>query len=116
MSHVNVREEVGRGLVNVHYLLHSYVCGQGCVRPTPFEGWATFTQIFQQCPDACRFAVAKIAADLPYQPQGPYVCWDFHDDTLTNPTGGTVTAPWPKWQGPSADGLIMKAMALYDRD
>lgn len=108
-------------LAGIHYKLEGYICGAGCVKPSPFEGWATFTLIFQQRPNNCRFAVARLVPVFEYEPRGPWLCWDLFDDVLTmgqntQQLGGLITPPWPKWQGASADALIMKAMALYDRE
>jgi hypothetical protein len=103
-------------LAGMHYHLEAYVCGAGCVRPSPFDGWATFTLIFQQRPSGCRFAIAQIVPVFSYEPIGPYVCWDLHEDLTTMPGNNLLTPPWPKWQGENADALIMKAMALYERE
>jgi hypothetical protein len=113
-----------RPISGVHYHLHSYICGSGCVKPSPFEGWAPFETIFQQRPNLCRFAVARCVPVSGSEPQGPWLCWDLYADTLMR--GQLMNGlkyrtfllqpPPPKWQGATADGLIMKAMALYDRD
>lgn len=118
-------------LVGLHFHLHAYICGNGCVKPSPFEAWATFTQIFQQRPNNCRFAVAQMVplkqqfGHVGYKgPEGDFLCWDLYDDDLLVTqrarsrarNDGLLGAPVPKWQGPSADALVMKAMALYDRE
>lgn len=110
-----------RPLAGIHYHLEGYVCGAGCVKPSPFEGWVTFTLIFQQRPNACRFAIAKLVPVYSYEPQGPWLCWDLYADALTreintHKPGGLIPPPWPKWQADSADALIMKAIALYERE
>lgn len=117
-------------IVGLHYQLHGYVCGKGCIKPSPFEGAATFTQIFQKRPDGCRFAVAQCyglernptsyEVTASRHPSGPFVCWDLLDDELvkgrrTGPSG-LIMPPPPLWMGPSADGLIMKAVHLYDQE
>lgn len=114
--------------VGLHYQLIAYVCGASCVQDSPFEGWATFEQIFQRRPDNCRYAVAR---QIPLQmgddgrvdygsPQGEYLCWDLYDDSLLTPSGFKkqsipLKPPRPLWVTTSPDGLIMKAMALYER-
>lgn len=112
--------EVGRPLAGVHYHLEAYVCRGGCTKPSPFEGWATFTLIFQQRPHECRYAVARLVPVFSYEPAGPYLCWDLWDDSLlggqNTQRNGLITPPFPLWQGPSPDALIMKAVMLYDRE
>ena len=110
-----------------HYELHAYVCGRGCIKPSPFEGWATFSQIFQNRPSECRYAVARLVALRNHQGKvihgpytvGPFVVWDlYHDDVVRHQQWKTtlLRPPPPTWTGPTADAMIMKAMALYDRD
>jgi hypothetical protein len=122
---------VGPIKVGFHYLLACYICGPACVRSSPFgEGWTTFAQIFQSRPDGCRYAIAqmvplKVSGDLTTtvrsakQPEGAYIVWDLLDDTLTNGKAlrekGYLPTPEPLWQHESLDGMIMKAMALYDQ-
>lgn len=114
-------------IVGMHYKLCAYVCGKGCTKPSPFEGWATFTQIFNSRPDGCRYAVAQRVPLLAQsgttvshgEPSGPYVVWDLLDDLLvkgkrTAPSGLLMPPP-PVWLGDSEDGMIMKAMALYEQ-
>lgn len=114
-------------LVGLHYRLCAYVCGRGCIKPSPFEGWVTFTQILQQRPDGCRFAVAQMVpmvrdedgtARFTGVPQGPFVVWDLHDEELvrgkrTGPNG-LVMPPPPLWMGESEDGMVMRAVLSYD--
>lgn len=104
-------------LAGLHYHLEGYVCA-GQVKPSPFEAWATFTLIYQKRPQGCRFAVAQLVPVFAYHPAGPYLCWDLDDDDLRQASRrpGLITAPWPKWQAASPDALIMKAIALYDRE
>lgn len=114
-------------LVGMHYQLVGYVCGPGCVKPSPFEGWATFTQIFNARPNECRFAVGRMVpmrvekgvAALAPEPEGPFVCWDLYDRELTTgkrmAPSGLLMPPPPMWRGPSGDGLIMKASLIYDQ-
>lgn len=119
-------------MVVVHYLLHGYVCGGSCFQPSPFEGWASFTQIFQRRPDQCRYAIAQAVplkqvdaeADgwkrvVTTGPEGDWLCWDLFDDSLVLGAPlrnrGLIAAPRPLWRAPNPDALVMKAMALYDR-
>lgn len=117
-------------MVGLHYRLCAYVCGKGCSKPSPFgdDTWATFTQIFNSRPDGCRFAIAQMvrmrrvpgtdefASDE--QPSGPFVVWDLFDEQLVRgkraDADGLLSPPPPKWMGEGEDGMIMKAMALYD--
>lgn len=111
----------------MHWRLCAYVCGKGCTKPSPFgdDTWATFTQIFNARPDGCRFAIAQrvpmaiTAQGVVYdKPTGPFVVWDLFDDLLVRGKrageGGLLAPPPPKWMGEGEDGMIMKAMALYD--
>ncbi len=111
-----------------HYELQAYVCGAGCVKPSPFEGWATFSQIFNYRPPECRFAVAR---RVPYRnhqgkiivgpyAEGPYLVWDlYHDDVVRHQrhkqSSILLRPPPPTWSGSTKDGMIMKAMVLYDK-
>ena len=109
----------GTPMVGMHYQLHCYVCGHGCTKPSPFDSWATFTQIFRNRPDGCRFAVARLVPVFETHPRGPYVAWDLHDDELVRGKrvgpSGLIAPPPALWRSDSVDGLVMKAMALYDR-
>lgn len=113
--------------VGLHYKLSCYVCGPACTKPSPFEGWVTFEQIFTKRPDGCRFAVAQGVplrrntdpnpnTPLFYHegPTGDFLVWDLFNDRLTR---GVVPLrpPVPVWTGSTEDGLIMKAMALYGK-
>jgi hypothetical protein len=97
-----------------HYDLQAYVCGPGCTSPSPFEGWATFQQIFNARPHECRYAVVREAWS------SQYVVWDmYHDDVTHRQNTHSVVLlrpPPPLWTGPTADSMIMKAMMLYGRD
>lgn len=107
--------DAARRMTGYHYQLCCYVCGNGCLKPSPFEGWASFTQIFQQRPDTCRYAVARIIPVFHNEPAGPFVCWDLYDDKLLSLTYRRyVVPPPPVWEGPTEDGVTMKAMMLYD--
>lgn len=101
----------------LHYQLEAYVCGPACIKPSPFEGWATFAQIFNARPDGCRFAVARMVPVFAEGPDGPFVVWDLRDAGVhPYPRAlNFVRPPHPTWQGDTADGMIMKAMALYEK-
>lgn len=115
-------------LVGVHYQLHCYVCGAGCTKPSPFEGWVTFTQIMRNRPDGCRFAIAQLVPLLhnnnpdpstplfiTTEPAGPFVAFDLYTPRSVR-ANGFIPAPPPLWTSESVDGLVMKAMALYGRE
>ena len=109
----------------LHYKLSCYVCGRACSKPAPFEGWATFGQIFNSRPDGCRFAIAQQLVlvhrqgGLIHELDDAWLCWDLLDDEVIRKSSDwrnpTLAAPPPTWTSPSETGLIMKAMALYDR-
>jgi hypothetical protein len=112
--------------VGIHYELHAYIGPGGRVAPSPFGGgcWATYPQVVARAPKAARFAVVQ---QLPLyegerrvvpgtQADGPFLVWDLHELTGTGTVGvNLVGAPTPVWTGASLDGLIMKAVTLYDR-
>lgn len=113
--------------VSVHYELAAYICGAGCIKPSPFEGWATFAQIFGHRPDSCRYAVARPVPIRNHQgkgiigpySQGPWLVWDlYHDDVVRHQrhkVGSINLRPPPAtWSGLSKDGMIMKACMLYE--
>ena len=110
-----------------HYELHAYICGRACFKPSPFEGWATFAQIFNSRPDGCRYAVVRRVplrnhegkAVIAARGEGVFMVWDlYHDDVVKHQRHKTDTLllrpPAPTWTGTTADGMIMKAMALFD--
>lgn len=112
----------------LHYELQAYICGRACIKPSPFEGWATFAQIFNHRPDGCRFAVVRRVPLRNHQgkvfsshrAEEPFMVWDlYHDDVVTHhrhTTASVLLRPPPAlWTGRTADGLIMKAMMLYDK-
>ena len=115
-----------------HYKLGAYICGKGCIRPSHFTELVSFTRIFQERPGKCRYAVAQLAPLYPEHssdpntpifragdPAGPWVVWDLLDEQLVagkrNGPAGYVMPPPPLWMGDTEDGMVMKAMALYDQ-
>ena len=112
----------------LHYELQAYVCGHACVQPSPFEGWATFAQIFNARPNDCRYAVVRrVTIQVDYdnvvkhtKPGGPFMVWDLYHDAVVSRAKRvaqlTLRPPPPTWTGDTADGMIMKAMALYERE
>jgi len=123
--------EVLDPMVGFHWVLSAYVCGAACIKPSPFTGPVTFSQIMNDRPDKCRFAIAQrvpLRLDKSWSaglfmtgdPTGPFVVWDLFDDELvrgkrTGPSG--LMSPPPAWfLCDSEDGAIMKAQALYDRE
>lgn len=115
-------------VVGIHYHLIAYICGPADARPSPFQAWATFQQIFDRRPDKCRFAVVRgipiILTDGEYAanpPEGPVVVWDMLDDKLIQAAqrwsgGAAFPTPVAIWTGDSEDGMVMKAMALFDKE
>lgn len=112
-----------------HYHLSCYV-GRTHTRAAEWEGWATFTTIFQRRPDGYRFAVARqmvlrsigegIASVVKHIPDDQWLCWDLLSDQLTGGhnlqhSDGLMRPPPPMWTGPTEEALVMRAMALYDR-
>lgn len=120
--------------IGAHYQLSCFVCGRGCTKASPFEGWATFAQIFNARPDGCRYAVARVVplvvnwsmrrpttVSNAAEPAGDFIAWDLYDDSLMSGfnfagQGGTwITPPPVLWRSEHEDGLVMKCMALYER-
>lgn len=116
--------------VAMHYELQAYICGPACSKPSPFQGWATFAQIFQNRPNNCRYAVVRRVplrshegkAFVAARAEGPYLVWDLYHDQVVRGGGWgaandiTLRPPPAKWSGATRDGMIMKAMMLYDRE
>lgn len=119
-------------IVGLHYRLYAYICGKACIRHAPDAAPRTFTTIFNERPNECRFAVVqripliKVGPDGPSQtvrydnPTGPFVVWDLFDEELTRGrrTGpGGFMSPPPAWYlGPTESAATMKALALYDKE
>lgn len=117
--------------VGYHFQLECYVGPGGDIRLSPFEGWATFAQIFAKRPDKFRFAVARMVplkrvklnvnhdvVEAGDEPVSDWLVWDLLSDDLTNGRAlrqrGILPTPAPLWQGEHKDGLVMKCVALYD--
>lgn len=118
-------------MVGFRYTLAAYVCQCHVISPSFGSDWVTFTTIFQQRPDGCRFGVGRAIPLMPEPsadpdtplfhygvPSGPYLAWDFFDEVLEKAArqskSGLVSAPSPVWEADTADGLVMKVLALYD--
>lgn len=117
--------------VGYHFQLECYVGPGGDVRASPFEGWATFPQIFARRPDKFRFAVARMVplkrvtvsaqrdvVEAGDEPAGDWLVWDLLSKDITNGrslrNNGILPTPPPLWQSEHLDGLVMKCVALYD--
>lgn len=120
-------------IVGLHYRLYAYVCGKACIQAPPHTDPVTFTTVFNERPNKCRFAVAQqiplVRGKQPPgpthivtygDPTGPFVVWDLFDDELVRgrragPSG--FLAPPPAWYlGPTESAATMKALALYDKE
>lgn len=122
----------GTALAGPHFYLECYV-GSGSTTMSPFEGWATFHQIFVNArPYNYRFAIARmvpIYANHSVQHDGTvtmiaghdlvgdWLCWDLHavDREYANflrSQQRLIFTPVPIWQSDSLDGLIMKALVI----
>lgn len=98
----------------------AYVCCGGCTKSSMYTAWATFWEIYVERPNNCRFVVVENAPTnkhAPWWPQSPYLAWDLLSDKI-DPTGlpTELVPPWPLWQADNPDALIVKAIALYDRE
>lgn len=117
--------------VGMHYVLSAYVM-KGKIEPSPFDGPRTFDAIFTARPEGCRFAVAQAVMlrrnpdprpstplfNTDPAPSGPFVVWDLLDEELVRgrrrSESGLMAPPPALWMHDSEDGMVMKAMALYD--
>lgn len=88
------------------YKLHAYVCGTACTKSSPFEGWATFDQIFNHRPNDCRYGVAQTTA-------GDVLVWDFYCDALLEHNSLVLRAPPPVRMGFDLDAMTMATMMTY---
>lgn len=99
------------------YMLHAYVCGHGCVRLSQHEGWMTFSRVFIERPDDCRYAVATT------EPPPKVVVWDLYDHDLLKRVAkrlgqplAPLLAPAPIREHDDLDAAVMAAQLLYDHD
>lgn len=113
------------GQAGFHYRLSCYV-GRGRVKPAPTFNLVTFTQIFIERPDDFRYAVGRMAPLVPdaqmdgmsyltSEPIGPYLVWDMYA-VEAGQMNGFVKPPPALWAGPTEEGVVMKAIALYDAE
>lgn len=105
----------GANSMDNHYRVHAYVCSASCVRYSPIEGFATFGTIFQQRPSTCRYVVVERPAER------DFVVWDMFDGDMlaracTTAFDKVLEPPKPVWAAADPHSLVMKAVALYDRD
>lgn len=111
----------------LHYHLHAFVGPHSEVRLSPWQGWATFATIFSNRPDRFRFAVARQLVLVQEDPANnalvhkladEWLCWDLLTDDLVRgrhlTNKGIIGAPAALWTAPTADALVMKAIALFD--
>lgn len=105
--------------------------GASEVKSAPIEGWATFAVINELRPKGFRFAVVRRiplyrgdpSPSKPLvehgEPTGPFVVWDLDDLELKrgqrNGPDGLPNPPPPLYMGETEDGMVMKALSLYDR-
>jgi hypothetical protein len=90
-----------------HYLLHAYVCGESCVRWSNDIGWVTFSQVYRDRPNNCRFAVAEEKPDQ-------IIVWDLFD-VMQTPSYRLIT-PEPFGLHTTIDAAVMATQMLYDTE
>lgn len=96
-----------------HFLLNCYICGPGCTQPSPFQGWASFEQIYSHRPSGCRYAVA---ARICATGEAPFVLWDLLEAEAVFEIDSTrIVAPEYLATGGTSEGLIVKAAMLYEK-
>jgi hypothetical protein len=122
--------------VGIHYRVAGYVSAGGITPiPDPDPDRAmTFTEVVQQKPADHRFAIGQMfrlrmvristapgaVAEAQYddEPSGPFIVWDLEDDQLRRgqrtDQNGFIMPPPPMWMGETKDGMVMKALALYE--
>ena len=98
-----------------HFELCAYVLEDGTIHASPFEGWATFAAIYNQAPPGTRYAIVQAVQVLEPKLSGAYLCWEFTSGSSMLMARSTSLSPAPRWVGKTADGLIMKAVALRGR-
>tara|TARA_R110000868_G_scaffold261331_3_gene519420 strand:+ start:1273 stop:1653 length:381 start_codon:yes stop_codon:yes gene_type:complete len=88
------------------FILHTYVCDGPCIRPSTGEGTLTFTQVFVNRPDGCRYAIIQ-----PVSGVDEYLVVDLYETTYDD----TSVYMGPRLTFSSLDGAIAARMLNYDR-
>lgn len=91
-----------------YYLLHAYVCGEGCVKWNDNIGMVTFSRVFVDRPNNCRFAVAEEKPER-------VIVWDLYNVEQTVRSGKLVT-PQPFGVHTTVDAAVMATQMLYDTE
>ena len=103
----------------IHYEVCAYICTGGAVKPSPFEGWATYQQIIDRSPPSGQYVVVR---KLPirnhqgkvfaaHRPEGLYLVWDLAQSEIFDDGRHRWRSPAsPVWTSRTKDGAIMKAV------
>lgn len=122
--------------VGLHYEVEAYISAGGVVLSRPHgEQWVTFNTLYNSRPPNTRFAVGRkvplvVNRDLDpntplytYGQPGEWCAWDFYDSDFLMLQAQKpaprfdehIEPPLSRWGGLSADALVMKAVALYEK-
>lgn len=88
------------------YRLRAYICGPGCVRWRPDEGFTNFTRIYINRPDGCRYAVVETTDHA-------FLVWDLFD-TLQDPLGELFPAAVPGITYTDLDQAVAATALRYE--
>lgn len=96
------------------YRLYAYVCSVTCVKRTDRDPppTATFTQIYQQRPADCRYAVASI---WDYATGDRFYVFDLFS-VKKNVTTNELIVPIPRLVHDDLDAAIMATVLLYNKE
>lgn len=87
------------------FKLHAYLCDGPCIKPREDMGTMTFTQVFVQRPDSCRYAVIQPASGV-----DEYLVVDLFETTYDD----RAVYMGPHLTFPTLDAALMSRMINYD--
>lgn len=92
------------------YKLHAYVCGNACLRRIDNMGTVTFTKIFTERPDGCRYAVVSHWNVVDHADE--VLVWDLYE-TREKLRTGRLIEPEPVYRGDCVDAAVMATFMTY---
>lgn len=89
------------------FRVHAYVA-PGSTKEPSAEGWMLVGDIYTGMPDGHRYVVVEAV-------NGEFLVWDLGWLDGVRGKWAVDVPPDVLWRGPTADAMVMKALALYDR-